>query len=159
MPALLAGQILRAGALAALFDKIMADPVATGGTGTATTGTTETRDDILGVYTYSAAAGRRYRATLSGLLLSGGVVNDLAIVTIRDGGVSTPTAASTLIANSQWKCQLAGGGGQTSCFVSATFTPAAGTRTLAVFTKLSVGTGPITPLGLRELYVEDIGAA
>jgi hypothetical protein len=144
--------------LNALVDKIMADPATTALSGTVTSGTTETRDDVLGTYVFTAAASRRYRVTLSGLLLSA-VSGDLAQATIRDGGASTPTAASTLLAFNQWKCQATGGGGQTGVFLSATFTPSSGTRTLAAFTKLNAGTGPVTPIGTRELYVEDIGAA
>lgn len=151
-------QNLTAALLNALFDKIMADPTTTALSGTATSGTTETRDDVLGTYVFTAAASRRYRVTLSGLLLSA-TNADLAQVTIRDGGASTPTAASTQLAFNQWKCQGTGGAGQTGVPLSATFTPSSGTRTLAAFTKLNSGTGPVTPIGTRELYVEDIGPA
>jgi hypothetical protein len=156
--ALLAGQILRAGAFAALFDKIMGTPASTSSAGTVTSGTTETLDAILGTYVFTAGTSRRYRATLSGLLLSA-VSGDLAVITIRDGGASTPSNTSTLITDTQWKAQASGGGGQTFCTLSGTFTPSAGTHTLAAFTKLAVGTGPVTPVHFRELYVEDIGAA
>lgn len=144
--------------LNALVDKIMNDPSTTGLGGTATSGSTETRDDVLGTYVFTAASSRRYRATLSGLLLSA-TSGDLAVVTIRDGGASTPTAASTLIATTQWRAVATGGPGQTFCYISGTFTPSSGTRTLAAFTKLGSGTGPVTPVGTRELYVEDIGPA
>jgi hypothetical protein len=144
--------------LNAIVDKIMADPVTTASSGTATTSTTDTRDDVLGVYVFTAGTSRRYRVTIAGLHLSA-VSGDLAVVRVRDGGASTPTNASTSLGFSQWRAQATGGTGQTICPFSVTFTPSSGTRTLAAFTQLSVGTGPITPVGSREIYVEDVGAA
>lgn len=158
MATFLVNQKPTASQLNAIVDKIMNTPTSTSSAGTATSGTTETRDDVLSIYTFTAGSSRRYRVTVAGLLLSA-ATNDLAIVTVRDGGSISPTSGSVLVALSQWKCQLSGGGGQTVCPVSGTFTPSAGTRTLALFTKLAVGTGPVTPIGARELYVEDIGAA
>jgi hypothetical protein len=152
------GQILTAALLNTLFDKIMGDPTATSSAGTTTVGATETLDAVLSTYAFTAVAGRRYRATLSGCLMSGTIANIYAL-RIRDGGASTPTAASTLIAETRWFCPATGGAGQCGIpSLSGTFTPSAGTRTLGVFCHNPSGVAGI-PIGSRELYVEDIGAA
>lgn len=153
-------QNLTASQLNALFDKIMADPTTTGLAGTATaTINVEVRDDVLGTYPFTAASSRRYRAMLTGLKLSG-TVGTLVVVRIRDGGALAPTTASTIVAESSVYIPATGGPGQVGCFVSGTFTPSSGTRTLAAFTVVTaVGNAVATPVGTRELYVEDIGAA
>lgn len=136
---------------------IAADPTSTSSSGTASSGTTETRDAVLGDYTFTARAGRRYRVIYDGLIMSSSVAADVYQIRIRNGGASTPTAASTLIAASQWKAQTSGGPGQETVPVGLTFVPGAGTVTLSAFTVRSSGTGVGTPLGTRELYVLDIG--
>jgi len=151
-------QNLTAALLNALFDKIMNDPATTALSGTTFAGT-ETLDAVLGNYVFTASAGRRYRVTYSGILVGSSVANDNYAIRIRDGGASTPTAASTLIAASQGTVVVAGGTGFAGCPVSGTFTPSAGTRTLAAFGIRIAGSGTLTPAGTRELYVEDIGAA
>lgn len=151
-------QILTAALLNALFDKIMAPPTTTSSTGTASSGTTDTMDAVLSTYTFTAVAGRRYRATLSGCIMVGSVTGDTYWVRIRDGGVSTPTGASPAVAETRFYASNTSGSGQIGLpGLSGTFTPAAGTRTLAVFVQRTVGTGSGQPLGNRELYVEDIG--
>jgi hypothetical protein len=136
---------------------IMADPVTTASAGTATSGTTETRDAVLGNYVFtSEGTARRYRVTYS-LGIGTDTVNDLVKINVRDGGGSTPTAASTLLASAQMRLVAVGGAGQVSLVVTGTFTAAAGTRTLSAFAQRISGSGVETPALLRELYVEDIG--
>lgn len=150
-------QIPTAAQLSAIVDKIMAGPTTTASAGPSFT-TTETLDTVLGTYVFTAAASRRYRVTYSGVLV-GGAAGDNFALRIRDGGASTPTAASTLIAANQGSITTAGGAGFVGCPVSGTFTPTSGTRTLAAFGVRVGGSGTLTPVGTRELYVEDIGAA
>lgn len=136
---------------------IMADPVSTNSSGTATSGTTETRDAVLGNYVFtSEGTTRRYRVWYNPGL-STDTANDLVRVNIRDGGGSTPTSASTLLATAQIRLTALGGPGQSSLIVTGTFTAAAGTRTLSAFTVRGNGSGIETPVLQRELYVEDIG--
>jgi hypothetical protein len=137
----------------------MATPTTTGSDGTATSGTTETRDAVLGNFAFtSAGTTRRYRVTWTGQL-GVSVANDLFVVNLRDGGASTPTAASTLIARGQKRFTQSGGTGEETMVVTGTFTASAGTRTISAFTVRSSGTGTATPKNTRELYVEDIGLA
>lgn len=135
----------------------MGTPTTTASAGTAGP-TTETRDAVLGNYTFTAAAGRRYWAIMLGLIVSG-AAGDLARTTIRNGGVSTPTNTSTLIAKSQVYIPVSGGPGQTSLAMGATFVPGAGVVTLSAFTQCGGGTGPDTPVGTRELFAVDMGPA
>lgn len=137
----------------------MAEPTATAATGTASTGTTEVRDAVLGNYQFVAVAGRRYQMFYNGLILSSDTAADIYQLRIRNGGGSTPSAASTLIATSQWKAQAAGGPGQESVPVSMTFVPGAGTVTLGAFIVRTAGAGIGTPVGTRELFAVDVGPA
>lgn len=138
---------------------IMGTPTTTGSDGTASSGTTETRDAVLGNFTFtSAGTTRRYRVVWTGQLGTS-VSNDLFVVNLRDGGASTPTAASTLIARGQKRFTQSGGTGEETMMVSGTFTASAGTRTISMFVVRSNGTGTATPKSTRELYVEDVGLA
>jgi hypothetical protein len=135
-------------------------PTASSSTGTATSGTTETRDAVLGDYQFTAVTNRRYRIMYTGLIGNGSVAADTYAVNIRDGGSSTPTAASPLVATvSSWPVLVVGTGGRLPIFVSDTVTPAAGVRTLGAFAVRNSGTGVFTPVGTRSLYVEDIGSS
>jgi hypothetical protein len=141
---------------------IMAAPVSTGTNGTATgADTTEVRDAVLGNYVFTAVAGRRYRVRMHGLLANAAVADCRFSCRIRDGGASTPTAASTLLAEGQTWVGETISGGREQCIVEATFTASAGTHTLSAFTFSpdSVALTPISGAVARELYVEDIGAA
>jgi hypothetical protein len=150
-------QDLTANALNAIFDRIMEDPTTTSASGSATAVlNTEVLDAVLGTYVFTAVAGRRYRYILSGAKMSG-TSGTLAEFMIRDGGGSTPTSGSTLLGQAAAYIPATGGAGQITCYVSGTFTPSAGTRTLGVFTVSRAGTAAVTPVGTRELYVEDIG--
>lgn len=148
---------------------IMATPASTSSNGTATSGTTETRDAALGNYTFtSAGTGRQYRVVIENLIGNGSVAGDVFQIRVRDGGGSTPTAASTLIAETCWT-PIAGSGTASRSAIpfAITFTAASGTRTLSMFVVRTSGTGVFTPLAsagnggtaARKMYVEDIGQA
>lgn len=138
---------------------VMGTPTTVGSDGTATSGATETRDAVLGNFTFtSAGTTRRYRVVWTGQI-GVSVANDLFVVNLRDGGASTPTAASTLLARGQKRFTQSGGIGEETMIVTGTFTASAGTRTISAFTIRSNGTGVATPKNTRELYVEDIGVA
>lgn len=144
----------------AMGQGIVATPVSTTTAGTAA-GATETLDSVLGVYQFNAVAGRRYFATMNGLMGSG-TAAELYATRIRDSGTaSNPTNASTLLATSQWECQTTGGGGQASIVLGESFIAAtSGTHTLGMFSVRINGANNFTPVsGLvgRELYVVDLG--
>jgi hypothetical protein len=142
---------------------LMATPVTTSTLGTAGSSTTGTEvfDAVLGYYQCALVSGRRYQATVNGLIGNGGVALDTYSVQIRDSqSASNPTSASALIAQSQWEAAAAGGAGRDTISLGETFLcTVTGTHTFGVsYTKLT-GTGAFTPVGNRELFVEDMGAA
>lgn len=140
----------------------MGAPTALIGAGTPSVGTTETRDALLGSYTFTALAGRRYQVVMSGLHSNGSVVGDYFYFNIRNGGASTPTAASALIASSQAGTLVAATAGRMAVPLSGTFNPGAGVQTLSMFTVRVGGTGVCTPISAnsaRELYCVDLGKA
>lgn len=127
-------------------------------TGTITSSTTETRDAILGNYTFTALAGHSYRAVLENSCGVGSVIDDQFGIRIRNGGASTPTAASPMIGNTRIWVGVASKA--LPCFVSGKFTPGAGVQTLSVFYVRLAGTGTMTAWGAdlpRALYVIDLG--
>ena len=135
-------------------------PKSSASTGTVTVGTTETRDAVLGDYVFTSVAGHRYRVCFDGATLSGSVAADLFRVNVRNGGASTATAASTLVASTQVFIGAAGGPGQAGVAIGGSFVPGAGTQTLSIFYLRTNGTGVATPLnsgGNREFYVIDLG--
>lgn len=149
----------------ALNQRLMATPVNTSSTGTVTSGTTETRDAVLGNYVFTAVAGRTYRVTIAQLIGNSSVANDQYAIRVRDGGAVTPTAASTLIGETVWLCTTGGTGGRSQIPFQRTFTATSGTHTLAMFAVRLSGTGVFTPCSpavyvgatdVREMYVEDI---
>jgi hypothetical protein len=136
---------------------IMAAPTTAGGDGTATSGTTEVRDDGLGVYQWTAEAGRYYVAYFSGgTLLSD--AGDRNVLRIRNSGSSsTPTTASTLLGEKIIYTSETGIPGRNDAlFFTAPFTAAAGTNTIATF-YANVDSGVATPSSTRALWVQDIG--
>jgi len=134
----------------------MGTPTSTASDGT-TFGTTELRDTVLGNYVFTAVAGRRYQVIYSGMVLGFDTAGDIGIIRIRNGGASTPTATSTLIASGQSKGVDVGGG--SSGNYMGTFVPGAGVQTLSAFgIRYSTG-GTMTPTNQRELYVVDLGPA
>lgn len=144
---------------------IMATPVGTASNGTATSGTTETRDSVLGNYVFTALPNRRYRVVLSGRGMNTSIANRKYEFRIRDGGTGTPTSGSTLVATGETNVATASILGRVTVHVEGTFTPSAGVRTLSAFTVRTDGPdGVCTPVASSsgrdcEFYVEDIGAA
>jgi hypothetical protein len=140
-------------------------PVTTNANGSATIGTTDTIDAVLGNYQFTAIAGRRYRVMMSGLLGNGSVATDVFSVRVRDSGsASTPTTASTAVIDSTWVTLIAATAGRTGIPMEDTFIAgSSGTHTLAFFAQRTAGTGvftPVSPSGtgaLRKLWVEDCG--
>lgn len=136
-------------------------PISSSANGTATVGTTETFDAVLGNYAPTLSTGRRYRVTLGGLVGNGSVAGDVFVIQIRDGGASAPTSSSTMICQAQWPSAVAGTVGRMAIPLEATFTVASsGVHTLGVSATRQSGTGVFTPVnstaGFRELYVSDI---
>jgi len=134
----------------------MGTPAATVSLGTVTSGTTETRDATLGNYVFTAVAGVRYEVRLNGMNLNFGVANDIFTINVRNGGASTPTATSTLIATKTVVSPTVAG---MPIPVALSFVPGAGLVTLSVFAKRYSGTGTGQPAGTRELYVVNVGPA
>jgi hypothetical protein len=133
----------------------MGTPTSIGAAGTSAV-SAEVRDAVLGNYSFTAVAGRRYLAVMNGLGLSG-TAGQLGHARIRNGGALTPTIASPLIADSQIYVPATGGTGQQTYPLGATFVPGAGPVTLSMFT---VGlAGGLTPVFARELYAVDMGPA
>lgn len=117
--------------------------------GTVTSGSTSTRDDVLGVYTLtvpSAAATWRFEAYLTSRVPNFTASGDIVAFEIRDGGGSVPTSTSPLVAIAQLRAQATGGAGQETLSVRDTWVPGVGTHTLAAFTRRVNGTGTITPV-------------
>jgi len=134
----------------------MGTPATTASNGTAVA-LLDSRDAVLGNYTFTAVAGRRYRAVLDGAGLFGDTLNDVFYLRIRNGGAATPTTASTAIAVSTAIIVKTGSG--QSVPLAGTFVPGAGVQTIAMFTARASGTGTGTPTNTRELYVVDLGPA
>lgn len=139
---------------------IVADPKSSSSNGTSTSGSIETEDSVLGVYSCQLVSGRWYQVVMDGLLCSGSVANDLFRFNIRDGGTSAPTTSSTAVASVQWECITTGGAGQVTTLVRGIFQSAStGTHQLAFFAVRQSGTGVFTPVGTRSLYVVDLGSS
>lgn len=156
-------EILLLAATAQLAPPVNATPQSTTTNGTPTSGGTETLDAVLGTYQCTLIAGRRYLAVMNGLVSNGTVVNDVFAVNIRNSGsASTPTSASTLVAQQEWVPQAVGSLGRAPVPLAGSFiAPATGTNTFAFFAQRTAGTGVFTPLspnvGVRELYVMYLG--
>ena len=148
---------------------ILASPINTGSAGTATVGTTDTMDTVLGTYQFTAVTGRRYRVVMANLFGNGSVAGDVFAVRIRDSGsASTPTTASPAVVDNAWTPMAAGTTGRSAIPMVETFVASSsGTHTLAFFAQRSTGTGVFTPVspatfggtmtGVRKLWVEDDG--
>lgn len=146
-----------------LGEQLMAAPISTSSLGTATSGTTETFDAVLGYYSASLVSGRRYRVVLDGMVGNLSVANDIFTIQIRDSqSVSNPTSASTLIAQTQYTSAGTGSASRNPCPVKGSFlSTVTGTHTFGVSATRISGTGVFTPVApnSRELYVEDMGVA
>lgn len=140
---------------------LMATPITTSTDATVVT-SGEVKETLIGDYVFTAVASRRYKVTLACRvgLATGQSVPVTASVILRDGGASSPTTSSSQI-GAPFRVRLEGSGGQNheSATIIFTFTPTAGTHTIGVFLEKTSGTGNPGLVSLRELYVEDIGAA
>lgn len=134
-------------------------PISTSSNGTPSSGTTETFDAVLGYYHVNLIAGCRYLAVVNGLIGNAGVANDEYTLQIRDSGTSSPpTAASTLIAQSEWWSAVAASSGRQSIALGQSFIASStGPHTFGMSSTKVLGTGPFTPVGMRELYVMYLG--
>ncbi len=141
-------------------------PAHTASNGDPSSGSTEVRDTVLGTYSFTVPAAAntwRYEAVYNGALMSG-TAGELYAFRIRDGGASTPTSSSTLVANSQIEINTTGGPGQQTVITQGTWVPGAGVHTLGVFTVRVNGVGaatPVTPTAGpdRELFVRFQGTS
>jgi hypothetical protein len=143
-------------------------PISATANGTASSGTVDTIDTVFGTYQFTAVAGRRYRAVMTGLVCNGSVLNDVFALRIRDSNsASTPTTASTAVVDTTWECDTAAGssGRMIEPIEDTWIAATSGTHTLGFFAQRVAGTGVFTPLsstaqggtGARKLIVEDIG--
>src|ERR1035437_6427781 len=110
----------------------MATPLLTTTNGTTTGGgAVETRDGVFGNYVFTSVANRRYEVHLNGLQQAGSAGNDQYLVNIRNGGSSTPTATSALIAQQRIFIPVANA--QIACPMAMSWSPGAGVNTLSLF--------------------------
>jgi hypothetical protein len=143
-------------------------PISTTTNGTATSGTTDTIDAVLGNYQFTAISGRRYRVVMSGLIGNSDTAGISYAVRVRNSGsASTPTTSSTAVIDQLWVA-VAGTGatGRMPIPMEDTFIAgSSGTQTLAFFAQRQGGSGVFTPVspasstgtGPRKLWVEDCG--
>ena len=131
---------------------------ATSAAGQAGTTTTEVKDLGVGDYTFVAVSGRIYRVTYNARCQST-VAADKMDCRVRDGGASSPTNVSTLIAGSEVSCNITAGG-EHLLMTQILTGLSAGTHIIAAFYLRVVGTGSVTVSNstgqVRELYVEDV---
>lgn len=129
--------------------------------------TTETKDAGCGDLTFTALLGRRYRIFYRARCQTN-VADSAIVLRVRDGGGSSPTNTSTIVAASQVTPNGTGGAGdeQTvnqilTCVASPSATDeiAAGTHKVAPFYVRTAGTGTVSVSQtlLREFYVYDEG--
>lgn len=147
---------------------LMAAPVEATANGTATSGTTDTRDAQLADYVFMASPNRRYEVVINNLIGNGSIANDIYAIRVRNGGDVTPTTASPFVGEYTWHVIATGTTGRNTIPFCRSFpSPGAGLVTLAMFVQRLTGTGVFTPLApagdngsdARELYVKDIGPA
>jgi hypothetical protein len=117
-------------------------------------------DSLITDYTWtSLGTNRRYRVVYSGLQIASGTANTHPVVRIRDGGIASPTLSSTIIVEWAKVVTLAGGTNPEGlATLSWTFVASAGVHKIRPTIVAPAGVG-LTPLGTRELYVEDAGSA
>jgi hypothetical protein len=153
-----------------LTQGLMSVPITTTSNGTATTGTTDTLDAVLGNYQFTAVSGRRYRVVMSGLIGNSDTAAVSYAVRVRNSGsASTPTTASTAVIDQLWVANSAstGAAGRAPIPMEDTFIAgSSGTQTLAFFAQRQGASGVFTAVspssstgtGPRKLWVEDLGA-
>jgi hypothetical protein len=145
--------------LAGLVIPVTVAPASTSASGTASSGTTEVFDAVLGYYSCNLISGRRYLAIMNGLGVSGTVAADLYEMQIRNSGTSSnPTTSSTSVASGRYYVSAAGGGGAQSMALAGSFiAPANGLNTFGMSITRIGGSGVGTPVLQRELYVMYLG--
>lgn len=134
-------------------------------TDTGSLGATEGQDTNLGNYTFTAVAGYRYQVMLQNISIVSGTAGDKYIVRARDGGLSTPTASSTIVGETLFTAQVTNQPQPipplTSFVASST-----GTHIIGLFVIRSTGsnTATVTSSGHyasgtlgRELFVRFVG--
>lgn len=153
MPTFSAGNRLTANDLMRLPQTVAR--VRTAASGTPSSGATDTLDAVLGTISVVADGVSFYKIEVENMSGSVATTTGLCTFRIRDGGASTPTGASTEIAQTPWNAQATGGPGQEGVKLAATVQLSAGTHTLGLFTQRSSGTG--TPVGDRSLVASIAG--
>lgn len=138
---------------------IPAAPITTSSNGTATSGTTETVDAVLGTYTFTAVAGVRYRVTLSGRGINQTAANDRFSLKLRyTTNGATPTSASTLLEHDSAIVNgVSGSNGVQTVLHVVQFVPGAATVKVVSSWQRLAGTGTATPTGVCSLWAEAIG--
>jgi hypothetical protein len=160
-----AGVEMTADALNAILFKIpwglVAAPIRTNTSGTPTAADlVEVRDTTITPYVFTARADRYYRVCYTGIQMNGATVSSRALCRIRDGGASTPNAASTLIAETLSYLTETSSAGRTTSDIVMVITLSAGTHTFAPFTQgpdSTITTPTSTTAVGRTLWVEDAG--
>jgi hypothetical protein len=138
-------------------------PISTTTNGTASSGTTETFDTVLGYYQFTAINGHWYEVRCFGLVGNCGVDGDTYQLQVRDSGSSSnPTTSSTLVAQTQWTSEYNGVSSRTPIYLAAPFQAAgSGTHTLGFSSQRTSGSGSFTPVCppnlSRGMYVVDLG--
>lgn len=117
------------------------------------------RDDILGSYTFTALAGRQYRATCDNLLMNGNAGDVYEVKLSYASGTSAPGVADPSVARTRAVIYVTGSAGRVPVPLSGVFAPGAGVFTIAVLVTRLLGSGIGTPVseGTRQLYVQDMG--
>jgi hypothetical protein len=140
-------ELLALALLGPLAVPVTVAPASTNLPGTATSGTTETFDTVLGYYQCTLTAGRRYQAVMLGLHGNCGVASDIYSLQIRDSGSSSnPTASSTLVAQAQWTSTTSGSLSRVPVSLSNTFlASSSGVHTFGFSATRTSGTGAFTP--------------
>jgi hypothetical protein len=133
--------------------------------GSATSGTTETQDTVLGTLTVAGIiSGRTYTVKMNGLVGNGNA-GDIYFVRIR-ADTGTVTTSSPIVAENTWHCSTSGTGGRQGISLEHTWKPSSsGTYNFSFWAVRSVGSGVFTPLApggdgatiARELLVRDDG--
>lgn len=131
-------------------------PTSTSSDGTPSVASNTIRDDVLGSFHFVGLAGHLYRVILDGFVANGTVAGDSFSVGIRNGGASVPSGTSPLIGSSTAYVPGAGSAGRVTVPVAYPFATT-GDATLAVTYNRRAGSGVLTPVGARALYVVDLG--
>jgi hypothetical protein len=140
---------------------VLGTPKTSNVSSTASSGTTEVRDAILGDYVFTAVSGHWYEIVYTGALANMDAANSRMATRVRDGGVSTPTTGSTLVGETTNYCVETGTAGRNSIRLGGRVSQfSSGTHTLSIFTvSLDSAASTQVPdtMSLRQLYVKYAG--